>query len=93
MKPRRDTGDAVPDHLGQSGHQAAAMKPRRDDGDDSGVGQASGDLHVGAAMKPRRDDGDDLRAMASLNQMRTAAMKPRRDDGDDRLRPFGPRMG
>lgn len=34
MKPRRDTGDAVPDHLGQSGHQAAAMKPRRDDGDD-----------------------------------------------------------
>ena len=44
----------------------AAMKPRRDDGDDHHR-RAHPDRVRRAAMKPRRDDGDDLReVLASL---------------------------
>ncbi len=62
---------------------AAAMEPRRDDGDDCRVELRLQGRAIRAAMEPRRDDGDDVMSTRGIDSMIRAAMEPRRDDGDD----------
>jgi len=65
---------------------AAAMEPRRDDGDDQTLAQW-GIWLWNAAMEPRRDDGDDAAGLRKRGLvLPPAAMEPRRDDGDDGMR-------